>query len=283
MQKNFLNLNVTWVESELFEYNIKYKKKKYLKYAKKYNKDGYVVIDLKISKKDLEKTIQDISALANAEGVKKNPKIYHYNKNPRIVEGYKKFKSIKNLCKNKKIIDLLKYFYEKKPIPINSINFIRGTDQPLHSDYIHFSSMPHKYLCAAWIALEKTDDRNGAIVVVPGSHKFNLIDYSLFKLKTPTSMQELSKFYKIYENYVIKLIKSKKIKTKTLKLKPGQAVIWAANLLHGGKKIIDQSRTRFSQVVHYHFDKCDFVYNPGFSNISKGQFALRDLKKLKIN
>ena len=259
------------------------KKKKYLEYAKKYNKDGYVVIDLKISKKDLEKTIQDISALANAEDVKKNPKIYHYNKNPRIVEGYKKFKSIKNLCKNKKIIDLLKYFYEKTPVPINSINFIRGTDQPLHSDYIHFSSMPHKYLCAAWIALEKTDDKNGAIVVVPGSHKFNLIDYSLFKLKTPTSMQELSKFYKIYEKYVSKLIKSKKIKTKTLKLKPGQAVIWAANLLHGGKKIIDQSRTRFSQVVHYHFDKCDFVYNPGFSNISKGQFALRDLKKLKIN
>ena len=101
MQKNFLNLNVPWVESELFEYNLKYKKKKFLEYAKKYNKDGYVVIDLKISKKDLEKTFQDISTLANAEGVKKNPKIYHYNKNPRIVEGYKKFKSIKNLCKNK--------------------------------------------------------------------------------------------------------------------------------------------------------------------------------------
>ena len=27
MQKNFLNLNVPWVESELFEYNLKYKKK----------------------------------------------------------------------------------------------------------------------------------------------------------------------------------------------------------------------------------------------------------------
>ena len=31
-------------------------------------------------------------------------------------------------------------------------------------------------------------------------------------------------------------------------------MIWAANLLHGGKKIIDQSRTRFSQVIHYHFE-----------------------------
>ena len=44
--------------------------------------------------------------------------------------------------------------------------------------------MPHKYLCAAWIALEKTDEKNGSIIVVPGSHKFDLIDYSLFNLKT---------------------------------------------------------------------------------------------------
>ena len=283
MRGNLLNLNTPWVESELFESHIKHKSKKFLKYAKKFNKDGYVIIDLKISKKDLKKTIDDISKLANADEVKKNPKIYHYNKNPRIVEGYKKFKSIKDLCKNKKIINILKYFYEKKPVPINSINFIRGTDQPLHSDYIHFSSMPHKYLCAAWIALEKTDEKNGAIIVVPGSHKFDLIDYSLFNLKTPTSMQELSKFYKIYETYVSTLVKLKKIKTKTIKLKPGQAVIWASNLLHGGKKIIDQSRTRFSQVVHYHFEKCDFIYNPGFSNVSEGKYALRSLNNLKID
>lgn len=282
MEKNFLNLNTPWVESELFNNHLKFKEKKYANHAKKFNKDGYIIIDLKISKKELKKTTEDILKLAKDEDVKKNPKIYHYNKNPRIVEGYKKFKSIRNLCKNNEIMNILKYFYEKKPVPINSINFIKGTDQPLHSDYIHFSSMPHKYLCAAWIALEKTDEKNGPIVVVPGSHKFDLIDYSLFNLKTPTSMQELSKFYKIYETYVYKLIKSKRIKPKTIILKPGQAVIWAANLLHGGKKIIDQSRTRFSQVVHYHFEKCDFIYNPGFSNVSKGQYALRNLDKLKI-
>ena len=32
-----------------------------------------------------------------------------------------------------------------------------------------------------------------------------------------------------------------------------------------------------------HFDKCDFVYNPGFSDVSKGKYALRDLKTLKIS
>ena len=74
MHKNLLNLNTPWVESELFESNLKYKKKNFLKYAKKFNKDGYVVIDLKVSKKELKKTIDDISILAKAEGTKKKSK-----------------------------------------------------------------------------------------------------------------------------------------------------------------------------------------------------------------
>jgi len=281
--KNLLKLNTPWVESDLFKAQLKNKSKKFTKLAKKFNKDGYVIVDLELSKKYLKQLIEDISKLAADENAKKNPKIYHYNKNPRLIEGYKKFHSIKKLCINKKILEILEYFYEKKPIPINSINFIKGTDQPLHSDYIHFSSMPHKYLSAAWVALEKTDEKNGPICVVPGSHRLDLIDYSLFGLTAPTSTQELSKFYKIYEIYVAKLVKIKKLKIKIVKLKPGEAIIWAANLLHGGKKILDQSKTRFSQVVHYHFDKCDFIYNPGFSDISKGKFALRDLKALKIS
>ena len=114
MQENSFNLNTPWVESELFKKYIKHKSKKFLKFAKKFHKDGYVIIDLKISKKDIKQTIKDISKLANKDDTKKNPDIYHYNKNPRIVEGYKKFKSIKNLCRNKKIIEILKYFYEKK-------------------------------------------------------------------------------------------------------------------------------------------------------------------------
>lgn len=283
MQKRFLKLNTPWVESPLFNHQAKYKDKQFLELAKKFNKDGYVVIDLKLKKKEINQLINDIKELAMDKNVKKNPKIYHYNDSPRIIEGFKKKQSIKKLCKNKYILKILKYFYEKKPIPINSINFIKGSDQPLHSDYIHFSSYPHKYLSAAWVALESTDDKNGPLVVVPGSHKFNLIDYSIFGLKTPKSLQELSKFYKIYENYIEELIKAQKIKPRTIRLKPGEALIWAANLLHGGKKIIDQSRTRFSQVIHYHFEKCDFIYNPGFSDISKGQYALRNLDKLKIN
>jgi ectoine hydroxylase-related dioxygenase (phytanoyl-CoA dioxygenase family) len=285
MQKNqFEKMAMPWVESPFFADILKKKTKnlKLEKIAKFFNKNGYVIIDLGLKKKFIKKITDKITYLATRDDTKKNPDIYHYNESPRILEAFKKSNEIKKLCLNNKIISVLKFFYEQNPVPINSINFIRGTDQPIHSDYIHFSSYPHKYLAAAWIALEKTDDKNGPLVVVPGSHKLDIVDYGIFNLKTPNSMKELSKFYSLYEKYVEKLIKVKGLKKKVIKLKPGQALLWAANLLHGGKKIINKKRTRFSQVIHYHFDKCKFIYNPGFSNLSEGKIALRNLKTLRI-
>ena len=54
----------------------------------------------------------------------------------------------------------LAFFYNK---------FYWGSEQPFHSDYIHFGSMPHKYLVGAWVALEDTHKNNGPLTVVPGS------------------------------------------------------------------------------------------------------------------
>jgi hypothetical protein len=44
----------------------------------------------------------------------------------------------------------------------------------------------------------------------------------------------------------------------------GQALIWAANLLHGGSVQHDPARTRWSQVTHYYFRDCIY-YTPAFS------------------
>ena len=109
------------------------------------------------------------------------------------MEGWKQSKYIKNLCFQKEVITFLNFIYGKKPVPISTINFLRGTEQPLHSDYIHFGSIPHKYLAAAWIALENTDYNNGTISVVPGSHKLDIVDYETFNLPTQQLIFHLKK------------------------------------------------------------------------------------------
>ena len=166
-------------------------------------------------------------------------------------------------------------------MPFSTINFIAGTEQPFHSDYIHFSSIPHKYLAGAWVALEDTNKNNGPLTVIPKSHNFPIVDYQDLNQKVPSNIVELEKCYRVYEKYVKNLIKAKKIQPKQLHLKKGQVILWAANLLHGGIKMKKNKLTRKSQVIHYHFDNSEMYYNPGFSDAKKGLYVERKLDIIK--
>ena len=245
-------------------------------------KNGYVVLKNVVSDTIVNCVLSDFKKIVNSDNYKKNPDYFHYNKSPRIVEGWRKSKNIKQLCFNKYVNNFLKKMYNKKPLPISTINFTRGTEQPLHSDYIHFGSLPELYLAGAWFALEDVNLKNGPLVVVPNSHKLNMIDFNDLKLNIPKTTSELKRNYTIYEDYLKKLIKEKKLKPKKVTLKKGDVIIWAANLLHGGSKINLKNSTRFSQVVHYHFDKLEKIYNPCFSSRMHGIFLERNLSKILI-
>ncbi len=55
----------------------------------------------------------------------------------------------------------------------------------------------------------------------------------------------------------------------------GQALIWAANLLHGGARQRNPALTRWSQVTHYYFDACAY-FTPFLSDPFIGRIAFRD-------
>ena len=188
-------INEPWFESPFF-YKL-LRKKKVSVYFKKIATDmhekGYTIINLNLSEKFINSINFDISRSLEDGNIKKYPKIYHYNKFPRIVEAWKYSKNVARLAKNPILNNILKFLYQSKPLPFSTINFIGGTEQPFHSDYIHFGSLPHKYLVGAWIALENTNKFNGALRVVPGSHKLPLIDYQDLKLKKPHNILELEK------------------------------------------------------------------------------------------
>jgi len=288
MKKNFSSSKDTsypWIESPFFKKILKKKKltNYYTNLAKKFNKDGYIIIDLKLEDSFINRIEQDINRNLKIGKIKKNPSIYHYNESPRIVEAWKFSKNIAKLALNRKIINLLDILYDRKALAFSTLNFIRGTEQPLHSDYMHFSSIPERYLAGAWVALEKTNKLNGPLAVVPGSHKFPIVDFNTLNCKKPDSIQSLEKCYRIYEEYVRNMVKITNSKVKPIYLKKGQAIIWAANLLHGGTKHIKKNMTRKSQVIHYHFKGCLKYYNPGFSIPSIGDYAIRELNLVKLN
>ena len=276
--------NKPWIESDFA--HIILKKKKLSREIKKnsnfFIKNGYLILKNILTQDEIESCLFDFKKIVNSKEYKTNPDYFHYNKNPRIVEGWRRSKNIKKLVYKKKIIDYLKLFYCKQPVGFSTINFQAGTEQPLHSDSIHFGTIPELYLVGAWFALENVNKNIGPLVVVPGSHKLPIIEFSNLNLPIPQSSKELKSNYTVYEGYLRELIKEKKLKKKKLIIDKGDVIIWAANLLHGGTKILKKNRTRYSQVVHYHFKNLKKIYNPCYSDKTSGIYAERNLETIKI-
>ena len=159
---------------------------------------------------------------------------------------------------------------------------MKGTEQPLHSDTIHFGTIPKSFLAACWVALEDVGLNNGGLTIVPGSHKLKDIDFYDLNISPPKNMKLVEDIYRVYETYIADLVKHMNLEKKIVRLRKGQALIWAANLLHGGSKIIDSTKTRFSQVTHYNFEGCKHYYHPFFSVPLKGKYVSRDVHSLNI-
>ena len=278
------SLNRPWIESD-FALEILNKKKiseQIKKDAKFFIKNGYLILKNILLKSEVNKCLHDFNKIINSNKFKTNPKYFHYNKSPRIVEGWKTSRAIKKIAYKTKIIKYLRFLYDKEPIAFSTINFKSGTEQPVHSDYIHFGTLPELYLAGVWFALEKVDKNNGPLVVVPESHRLPIVEFTNLNLPIPKTPKELKYNYTIYESYLSELIKKKKLKKKKLHVNQGDAIIWAANLMHGGSKILENNRSRYSQVVHYHFKNLEKIYNPCYSNRINGIYADRNLNKIKI-
>ena len=244
--------------------------------AIQFHETGYAIIDLGLTDDELDIIKSEIDTINSNENTKTQDKRYHYSKGNRIFEGWKQSKLLRDLSLNSKVLNFIQLIYQRPPVPFQTITFNYGSNQPLHSDLIHFSSMPQRWMTACWIALEDMDENNGTLSYVPESHKLPIFDFYDLNIKAP-KFGEQFEAYSEYEEFVRQLVDSKKLETKSLICKRGQALIWASNLLHGGIEIKDESRSRYSHVTHYYFDGCDKYYSPLFSESWKGEYSEKDL------
>ena len=182
----------------------------------------------------------------------------------RIMDAWTTSPAVRDLATNAQIIEFLEVLYGRKPIPFQTLNFRRGSQQPTHSDAYHFHCYPKHFMCGVWVALEDTDDDNGPVHYYPGSHR--LPDYEFL---CPGDESDLHAF-------VEKLIPSYGLKKELAYLKRGQALVWAANLLHGGEPVVKPDRTRLSQVTHCYFENCSY-FTPFRSDFATGNVFFRQI------
>ncbi|RZK23024.1 MAG: phytanoyl-CoA dioxygenase [Hymenobacter sp.] len=188
-----------------------------------------------------------------------------------------------------KILAALNMLYRKAPIPFQTLNFPVGTQQESHSDALHFHSRPQRFMCGVWTALEDVTIDCGPLHYYPGSHKlavYTLEDMGLLAAAHPgapnVERRPSDVVYRDYEVFVRGLIEAYGLQKKVLMLKRGQALIWSANLLHGGEPITNPEKSRHSQVTHYFFEDCVY-YTPLFSDMAVGTMGIRTPRDIRTN
>jgi hypothetical protein len=242
-----------------------------------FHENGYIIIDLNLS----DDFIQNLKIDLLTKEYPNQESKYHYSDSPRIFEAWKYSNNVKSLSNHDKVLSTIEFLYNRKTIPFQTINFFKGSNQPLHSDTLHFHSNPENWLSACWVALEDVDEENGTLVFCPKSHKLPFYTFKDINEEPAEYGKQFDKYSK-YEKFIEQIVLSNNLEIKSLVVKKGQALIWSANLLHGGKKIIDETRTRLSQVTHYYFDGCNNYYSPMFSDPFKGKISEKNIKEKNI-
>lgn len=173
----------------------------------------------------------------------------------RVTDAWRREPPIRALANHPKILATLADLFGRDMAPFQTLNFDRGTQQPVHTDSMFFDTEPAGFMAGVWVALEDIDEDSGPLVFYPGSHQLARL--------TPQSVGVVAGKGFLYDEHLtphlLRNIERLGLRSQRAILKQGQALIWHANLAHGGAPIHDMSRTRLSQVTHYMARGCRYV------------------------
>ncbi len=230
---------------------------------------GYVIFDPKIPDAWIDAACAEVKDKYAANSP------HFYSDERRVQDAWVFAENVRRIANAPYILEVLEALYRRKPFPFQTLNFRIGSEQKTHSDKAFFDSIPHGYMCGVWVALEDVDESNGPLHYYPGSQKlptFNLNDLGLLASRTENPLHNVWR----YEEFVQALMPTTGLARKELNIRKGQALIWAANLYHGGCPILDSARTRATQVTHYYFEGC-LYYTPLASDPGIGRIAPRKI------
>ncbi len=150
------------------------------------------------------------------------------------------------------VIEFLRAIFEDKPQAFQSLNFWKGSQQPMHKDtaYVRVDGNPLA-LAATWLALEDIEPGTGELEYFVGSHhapdyRFGGVskwmntaddDYGVEHDRFLASLHTDARQY----NHARASFLARK----------GDVLIWHADLAHGGSRVTQPERTRRSLVTHF--------------------------------
>ncbi len=265
-----IEANLPWVESPFFYDILKTKELSdaQIKIATEFHEQGYAVISNVLPVELIDKVQHETEHIGfNTTIPLKIPRDTH-----RVQDLWLEAEAVRNLACYPTLLETLEMLYDRKPVPFQTLNFKFGTQQRAHSDAIHFSSLPARFMCGVWVALEDITPENGALFYYPKSHKLQEYNFSHFRSDIRNPSYEN---YPEYEDFIAQIMTRYGFEKQHFYAKKGDVLIWSSNITHGGSKVTDENSTRWSQVTHYFFQDCIY-YTPMLSNMVTNELYMRN-------
>ncbi len=227
--------------------------------AEAYHRDGFVVLRDIFDPELIASAAAEVDVLFSQEAIRAAG---------RAPDAWEHKRAIRAIAISEPILETLRFLYGRAPVPFQTLNFLHGSEQRGHADSIHFSSLPERYMCGVWVALEDVGPENGPLFYYPGSHKLPVV--------TPYDLgQTVDDFdYAAYEDFQESLMETMGYRPVEFHARKGDVLIWSSNIVHGGRAIAAPGSTRRSQVTHCFFQDC-LYYTPMFSDMVSGEYFLR--------
>ena len=144
----------------------------------------------------------------------------------------------------------LKIVFDDGLLAFQGLHFERGSTQAVHQDTAYVVLEKPMHLCASWIALEDVQPGSGELMYYEGSHRLPDWLYS-GAYKHYNHERDKHEEHMAHLKALVDRSEEQGLKLKTFLPKKGDALIWSADLAHGGSQIGDHSLTRRSLVTHY--------------------------------
>jgi phytanoyl-CoA hydroxylase len=153
---------------------------------------------------------------------------------------------------NKFAVSFLQNVFQAPPSILQSLFFIRGSEQPVHMDYPYVCVQEHiAYLAASWVALEDVHEDSGPLAYYCGSQMTEKLPFFDFGMGNIVYDENASQHPDDFSYHLYDEIKRLNIPSRVFLPRKGDMLIWHGHLAHEGTEIKDRGRTRKSLVTHY--------------------------------
>jgi phytanoyl-CoA hydroxylase len=223
-------------------------------------RDGYVVIPNAISTQLADQIAHEMANVhQNAENFVARTERQNYSyaskevtqsRFVRLIDYYVNSSLAREAIFSPAIARILQLIFERQVMAFQSLSFNVGSQQAIHQDGAYVVLSEPVQFAASWIALEDVQEGTGELIYYPGSHRYPDFlfsdEYKHWKPARDGEEQLQASLKNLHEQ-----AKRMNLSLKSFLPKKGDALIWAADLAHGGSSITNPNATRKSLVTHY--------------------------------